>query len=272
MKRIFLFLAIFAIATTFVFGQSKDEQEIRQTLNTIADALVKNDIATVSNHYADSYTFTNERGETTNKTRRLEGIKNTRRESFSYGEMNIRVFGNTAVAIVNPTFTPIDTNGQKTTVQDRATLTLVKTDGRWQIVAIQTTNNLINQAGTQSETEKQIGEVLTNWGNALGRRDAATVEKIMPADFMLMSPDGKLYSSRAEYLEVVKNYPTEATITGKGEKTIVAGDTAVQSGTYSVTPKTGGANATSFSYTATFVRRDGRWMPIAFNSRAMQQK
>jgi len=136
------------------------EQEIRQTLNTIADALVKNDIATVSNHYADSYTFTNERGETTNKTQRLEVVKNTKRESFSYGDMNIRTFGNTAVVIANPTFTAIDASGQKTNIKDRATLTLVKTNGRWQIVAIQTTNNLLNQAGNQAETEKQIGEIM----------------------------------------------------------------------------------------------------------------
>jgi len=51
----------------------------------------------------------------------------------------------------------------------------------------------------------------------------------------------------------------------------VTGDTAVQSGTYSVTPKAGG-NAMNYKYTATFVRRGGRWMPIAFNTRAMPQK
>jgi len=89
---------------------------------------------------------------------------------------------------------------------------------------------------------------------------------------MLVSPDGKLSASRAEYLEVVKNFPAEATVTGKAEKTIVSGDTAVQTGTYSVMPKAGGGNAANYRFTATFVMRGGRWMPIAFNSRAIQQQ
>jgi len=126
-------------------------------------------------------------------------------------------------------------------------------------------------ADNQAAAEAQISEALTNWSSALGRRDAAAVEKILPADFMLVSPDGKLFTTRAEYLEVVKNFPGETTVTGKPAKTIVMGDTAVQSGSYSVTPKSGGQTM-NFNYTATLVRRNGRWMPIAFSTRAVTQK
>lgn len=268
MKRTILILAITLIAATFVFGQSKDEQEIRKMMEMNADAIVKNDTAALSNYTADSLTFTGAEGVTVNKTQYLERIKNSKFESFSFADMNIRVFGNAAVVVANPTFTTIDKNGDRTNVKDHSTMTLVKTGGRWQVVAV---HRSTNQADNQSLTEKQIGEVLSAWGNALGRRDAAAVDKILPADFMVMSPDGKLLTSRAEYLEIVKNYPGEATVTGKGEKTIVMGDTAVQSGTYTVTPKAGGANAATYAYTATFVRRNSLWTPIAFNSRAIKQ-
>jgi uncharacterized protein (TIGR02246 family) len=247
------------------------EQEIRKTLNTIADALVKNDVATLSNHYADSYTFIGSNGEVVNKTQRLERAKNARFQTFSYEDLNIRQMGDAAVVIARPAQTIKLENGEMRNLQDRATLTMAKMNGRWQIVATQVTS-YNPSSGNQAETEKQIGEIMTIWGNAAGRRDTAAVEKILPADFMLVSPDGKLSATRAEYLEVVKSFPTDATVTGKAEKTIVSGDTAVQTGTYSVMPKASGANAANYRFTATFVMRGGRWLPIAFNSRAIEQK
>jgi uncharacterized protein (TIGR02246 family) len=268
MKRTILILAITVIATTFVFSQSKDEQEIRKMLGEVAAALVKKDVAALSNYYADNYSFINQDGTVTNKAQRLEAVKNSRFQSFNYEDLNIRQMGNAAVVILRPTSTVKLENGQTVTRRDRATMMLAKMNGRWQIVAIQTTSDN-PPTGDQAATEKQISDVLTDWGNALGRRDAAAVDKILPANFMVMSPDGRL-GDRAQYLEFVKNIPGEATITGKGEKTIVMGDTAVQSGSYTVTPKAGG-NATNYAYTATFIRRGGHWTPIAFNSRAIKQ-
>jgi uncharacterized protein (TIGR02246 family) len=252
-------------------GNGGDEQEIRQTLNTIADALAKNDVATLSNHYADNFTFVGSSGEVINKTQRLERAKNSKFQTFTYEDLNVRRMGDAAVVLARPTQTVKLENGETQNLQDRATLTMAKMNGRWQIVAIQTTPHNPS-TGNQAETEKQLSEILTNWGGALGRGDWVTIEKILPADFMLMSPDGKVSVSRAEYLEVLKkHYPGESTITGKSGKTIITGTTAIQSGTYTAAPKTGGS-AASYGYTATFVRRDGRWIPIAFNTRPMPQK
>ncbi len=269
MKRIILILAITLIAATFVFGQSKDEQEIRKTLKTIADALVKNDRSVLSNYYADGLTFTTADGNTYSKAQFLDFVKNTKRESFNFDDLSVRTFGNTAVANFNRTSTMVNNDGLKVNSKSRDTAMLVKNGGRWQIVALQISSE--QAADNQAVTEKQIGEILADWGNAVGRRDTAAIDKILPADFMLMSPDGKLVGNKAQYFEIVKNFPGDATVSGKGEKTIVTGDTAVQSGTYSVAPKAGG-NATNYSYTATFVRHGGRWMPIAFNSRAVKEQ
>ncbi len=268
MKRITLTLAMIIAATTFVFGQSKDEQEIRKMFEMSANALVKNDVAALSNYYADGLTFTLADGRTINKTQFLDFAKNSKRESFNFDDLNIRTFGNTAVVNFNRTSTNVNPDGSKTNSKSRDTATLVKNGKSWQIVALQISNE--QAADNQAETEKQIGELMTNWGNALGRRDAAAVEKMLPADLMIVPPDGKMTASRAEYLEVVKTFPSEATVTGKSEKTIVSGDTAVQTGTYTVTPKAGGASTMNYRYTATFVRRGGRWMPIAFNGRAVK--
>ena len=114
MKRIFLFLAIFAFATTtFVFGQSKDEQEIRKLFEMSAQALVKNDIAALSNYYADDLTFTIADGNTYGKPQFLDFVKNTKRESFNFNDLSIRTFGNTAVANFTRTSTAVDNSGLK---------------------------------------------------------------------------------------------------------------------------------------------------------------
>jgi len=84
MKRITLTLAMIIAATTFVFGQSKEEQEIRKMFEMSADALVKNDVAALSNYYADGLTFTLADGRTINKTQFLDFAKNSKRESFNF--------------------------------------------------------------------------------------------------------------------------------------------------------------------------------------------
>lgn len=270
MKRTTLTLAIFIAATISIFAQSKNEQEIRKMMDATAVALLKNDIAALSNYYADDLTFTLADGRTINKTQFLDYAKNSKRESFDLSDLTVRTFGNAAVVNFSRTSTNVDASGAKSDSKSRDTATLVKNGKGWQIVALQISSELMPV--DRIIAEKQIGEIMNIWGDAAGRRDAAAVEKILPADFMLVSPDGKVSASRAEYLEVVKNFSSDATVTGKSEKTIVAGDTAVQTGTYTVTPKTGGATAANYRFTATFVRRDGRWLPLAFNSRAVKQQ
>jgi len=269
MKRIILTLAITLIAATFVFGQSKDEQEIRKTLGEVAAALVRKDAAVLSNYYADSYSFVNPDGKVTNKAQRLEGAKTSRFETFSYEDLNIRQMGNAAVVVARPTYTVKLENGQTVKGQDRATMTLAKMNGRWQLVAAQTTRDN-PETGDQAATEKQLGEIMTNWGNAAGRRDAEAIDKILANDFIVRTLNGTI-QTRAQYLEAAKNFPGDATISGKGDRTIVMGETAVSMGTYSVTPKADG-NTTNYNYTATFIRRGGRWMPISFYSSVSGQK
>lgn len=400
MKRIFLFLAIFAIATTFVFGQSKGEQEIRKMFEMTAQALVKNDLTALSNYYADDLTFTIADGRMANKTQFLDFVKNSKRESFNFDDLKIRTFGNTAVVNFNRTSTNVnpdglkvnsksrDTatlvkngkgwqivalqisneqagnqaggnaeqeirqtlekladaftrrdadaaanywadnhtfigrngamqnkaqriagmktgqprpgafkyedvnirmlgntaavvtarptypikfdNGQIVTVSDRATMTLAKTNGRWQVVATQSTWDNPDTGDNQA-VEKQLEEILTNWGAAIGRRDIAAIEKIIaPNEMMIYTPDGKILN-REQHLETVKKLPGDATISGKAEKTMVMSDAAVLAGTYTVTPKAGGS-ATNYNYTATFIRRQGRWFPATFSSTVAAQK
>ncbi len=148
MKRI-LVVAMLVAASTVVVSQparsganqkGSDEQAVRQTLNELYAALGRNDVAALDRIYADSYTLVNESGELTTKAPRLAAIKSgeLKYESISFDEVNVRLYGNTAVATLR-SMSKAQSKGQEIGGQFRVTLTLVKMKGRWQVVAAHVT-------------------------------------------------------------------------------------------------------------------------------------
>ncbi len=148
MKRI-LIVALLVAVSSFVFIQptrtsanekGNDEQAVRQLLNQTSAALSRNDTAALDRIYADSYTLTNENGVLLAKAPRLAAIKSgeLKFESVVFDEVNVRFYGNTAVATYRVT-SKAQSKGQAIGGQFRSTVTLVKIKGRWQLVGAQTT-------------------------------------------------------------------------------------------------------------------------------------
>lgn len=262
MKRTILILTMLMTVGGFVCGQSKAEQEIRQTLSAIADALVKNDTALLANHYADSYTFTNAQGETAGKAQRLEVIKNTKRESFSYGDVNIRVFGDTAIVVANPTFTNIDGNGQKTNVKDRATITMMKNGGRWQIIAVHGSNNLLNQSG--GSEEQTIRRTVTNLMDALSRNDADAAARIYADDYQIVMQDGTTVTKAPRISAMKSGNIKYIGLVTDNLKIRQYGNAAVA--TYLVTGKSvtpNGEQNLDHQVTATLIKNGSQWQVVS---------
>ena len=148
MKRI-LIAAVLVAAFSFVFSQptrsspnqkGNDEQAVRELLNETSAALGRNDTAALDRIYADSYTLTNENGVLLTKAPRLAAIKSgeLKFESVAFDEVNVRLYGNTAIATYRVT-SKAQFKGQEAGGQFRSTVTLMKMKGRWQLVAAQTT-------------------------------------------------------------------------------------------------------------------------------------
>lgn len=148
MKRI-LVVAMLVAASSFVFSQptrssanqkGNDEQAVRQLFNEISAALGRNDTAALDRIYADDYTLVNESGVLTTKAPRLAAIRSgeLKYESVGFDDVNVRMYGNTAVATYRVT-SKGQSKGQDIGGQFRATSTYVKMKGRWQLVAAQVT-------------------------------------------------------------------------------------------------------------------------------------
>jgi ketosteroid isomerase-like protein len=74
------------------------------------------------------------------KAPRLAAIKSgeLKFESVAFDEVNVRLYGNTAIATYRVT-SKAQFKGQEAGGQFRSTITLMKMKGRWQLVAAQTT-------------------------------------------------------------------------------------------------------------------------------------
>ncbi len=150
MKQILFTMAITLALPALILCQTNvknanknggDEQSVRQTINDLAAALGRNDVAALDRIYAADYVVTNENSEMTNKTTRLAAIKSgsLKFESVVFSEINVSVYGNAAVARFRGASKVQSTGGQPLGGDLRVTTTLVKTKGRWQIVAAHVT-------------------------------------------------------------------------------------------------------------------------------------
>jgi ketosteroid isomerase-like protein len=148
MKHI-LVMAMLVATSSFVFSQptrsganqkGNDEQAVLQVFNEVSAALNRSDTAALDRIYADSYTLINEDGVLTTKAPRLAAIKSgeLKYESVVFDEVNVRLYGDTAVLIYRVT-SKGKSKGQNIGGQFRATSTYVKMKGRWQLVAAQVT-------------------------------------------------------------------------------------------------------------------------------------
>jgi len=146
MKRIVLAMAMIIALPTLILCQTNgknannkgSEQAVRQTLDDLTAALGKSDTAALERIYADDYIFVGDAGMMMTKAERIGLLKSgdLKYESISHEVVSIKLFGDTAVAIVR--FTTKVAPGVK--ISDGkflTTATYAKIKGRWQIVAAQ---------------------------------------------------------------------------------------------------------------------------------------
>jgi len=120
--------------------ERSDEQAIRHVEDEITAALDHNDANTLDRLWASDYSFINPGGVVMTKAQRLAALRtgDLKLESYSRDEETIRTYGTAAVVTYRSTVI-----GHKTCVdigsKRRVTTVLVKKNGRWQVVAQQST-------------------------------------------------------------------------------------------------------------------------------------
>lgn len=121
-------------------NQSSNAEEIRQLDNERKEATLRSDIAVLDRIYADGFTLTNNRGVVTTKAQILADYNsgNLDYESINIDDVNVQVYGNTAVWTGRATSKGRYKN-QGFYGQHRVIGVYVKQQGRWQLVIQQVT-------------------------------------------------------------------------------------------------------------------------------------
>jgi ketosteroid isomerase-like protein len=148
MKNCILHVTISIAILSFAFGQSsaqqnsensKSEQEVRQIIEKFRSALVKGDVLTLQQIWANDYVFVNPSGEVLTKEQRLANIRSgaTKLEAINQQEdTKIRVYQNSAVSTSRETVKG-HYSGQPNSGQYRITSVWVKNSEGWQLVSTQ---------------------------------------------------------------------------------------------------------------------------------------
>lgn len=116
------------------------EADVKKLMSDLAGILAKNDADAAAKFYADDYRLVTPDGVVQTKTERLADMKSgtTKFDTFSYNDINVRTYGDTAVAVATVKATGI-VSGKPRTNDMRATLVFRKMPDGWKVVNGQAT-------------------------------------------------------------------------------------------------------------------------------------
>jgi len=149
MKRFLLLLAIvIAYAVPLLAQETNPPKKPAPSIKDVIlkleqdweDALLKSDVTVLERLYADTMIYTHSSGSVDDKKRYLENIRsgNTKYESMKRDEINVRVYGNTALVTCHWQVNVMSA-GNKVNTNARYLHVYVRQNNRWQLVAHQAT-------------------------------------------------------------------------------------------------------------------------------------
>ena len=149
MKRRVLVIALMLMMQALVIGRVQEvktetqnvEQEIRKLEEVGREATLKNDAAVLDRLLAESWMNTNAGGTVTTKAQLMEILKTSpfKIMSIENDDVKVRVYGDTAVVTGRSKSTRAGRDNALVTGEVRFTRVYAKQQGRWQVVAAQST-------------------------------------------------------------------------------------------------------------------------------------
>ena len=133
--------------------------------------------------------------------------------------------------------------------------------------------SILAQTKTES-IEQELIKLENRWGEAVVKRDIASIDRIMADDYVGIYDGSVFASTKAQYIDYVKSSKEEMLSMEADEwKVRVYGDAAVVIARVTMKIQSAGKEMTSqFRFTDTWVKRAGRWQCIAGHNSTIAQK
>jgi ketosteroid isomerase-like protein len=148
MKKVILILAVLLVSAASSHGQAApDAAELTRMLNEFLAGAGRNDAAVHDRFWADDLIYTRSAGVRTNKEEIMKGLRTPaapRKDAgpvtvFTAEDIRIQQYGNAAVVAFKLVSTTTKADGTKTVGNNLNTGTFIKRNGKWQVVAWQST-------------------------------------------------------------------------------------------------------------------------------------
>lgn len=116
---------------------------------------------------------------------------------------------------------------------------------------------------TNSKVEQELKNLERQWEEALMRRDAAMLDRLMADDYVLTTVRGEVVN-KARVLEEIKSANVTAKVQNTDPAVRVYGDTAVVTGLVSISGRFNNQDVSTQSrYMKIYVKREGSWQVVA---------
>jgi ketosteroid isomerase-like protein len=160
MRQVILFVAVLISTAISLNAQTApDAAELTKLLNDFLAGAGRNDPAAHDRFWAADLIYTRSAGVRTNKEELMKGVRSVplRKEGdpitvFTAEDIRIQQYGNAAVVAFKLVSTTTKADGTKTVGNNLNTGTFIKRDGKWQVVAWQSTTVPQPQPTTGSQT------------------------------------------------------------------------------------------------------------------------
>jgi ketosteroid isomerase-like protein len=259
-------IAILAFAITAA-AQSQDEQQIMKIHLGLEQAFIKGDPAPFEAAIAPNYTFSGPAGRSQTREEMFKELRDeiakptAKNISETSDNIKIRVLGDTAYVTSGWTSVsqglgdgtePHTDHGQYTGIYE-------KMDGKWM---------LVREAFTEAPHDRKLqeSEVLKAseaFDTAMRSRDKAAYERMLHADYIYTSEDGKVVT-RAEDIAHFADMAITNMETSDKKVRVIGNTAAVETGMYhAIGSYKGKAFDETGRYTTTWIWKDLRWQVVA---------
>ena len=124
---------------------------------------------------------------------------------------------------------------------------------------------------TNSKVEQELKNLERQWEEALTRRDAAMLDRLMADDYVLTTVRGEVVN-KARVLEEIKAANVTAKVQNTETAVRVYGDTAVVTGLVLISGRFNNQDVSTQSrYMKIYVKRKGRWQVVAAQATLVAQ-
>lgn len=269
--------------TTSSNEMKNTEQAVMALSRDYADAALKRDTAAIERLLADDFVGVSRNGNYTTKSQIITNFKTPLPENdgellgIDINDWKVRMYGDTAVMTSKVTFRGQSATGQKSSYDRIYTTVAVKKNKKWQIVASHRSTIPPPKAETDSSsemknTEQGIMALAGGFANAIFKRDAAAMDKLLAENFIEILPSGVRWS-KIDYMNSFKTpLPENAGTLNMPEMSSpiirMFGDTAIMSARVTTSGKDAKGEATGgdFLYTMTAVENNGQWQIAGLQS------